>query len=40
MARLEQKTVMSPGFTDGLAGTLRTSAPFVRFLCEATGVAF
>jgi uncharacterized protein (TIGR02453 family) len=40
MARLDEKAVTSPGFADELAATLRTPAPFVRFLCDATGVPF
>jgi uncharacterized protein (TIGR02453 family) len=40
VARLEEKTVTSPRFQDELAATFRTSAPFVRFLCDATGVPF
>jgi uncharacterized protein (TIGR02453 family) len=40
LARLDEKTVTAPGFADELAATLRTSAPFVRFLCDATGVRF
>jgi uncharacterized protein (DUF2461 family) len=39
-ARAEEDTVTSPRFADELAATLRTSSPFVRFLCEATGVRF
>ena len=40
VATLDEEAVTSPGFADELAATLRTSAPFVRFLCEATGVRF
>jgi hypothetical protein len=40
VARREEETVTSPGFGDELAATLRTASPFVRFLCEATGVRF
>jgi uncharacterized protein (TIGR02453 family) len=40
VARLEEKAVTSPGFADELAATFRTSAPFVRFLCEATRAPF
>jgi uncharacterized protein (TIGR02453 family) len=40
LARLDEKAVTAPGFADELAGTLGTSAPFVRFLCDAIGVRF
>ena len=40
VATLEEETVTSPGFADELGATLRTASPFVRFLCEATGVRF
>jgi uncharacterized protein (TIGR02453 family) len=40
VAKLEEETVTSPGFVDELAATLGTASPFVRFLCEATGVRF
>jgi uncharacterized protein (TIGR02453 family) len=40
VARLDEKTVTSPGFADELAATFRTSVPFVRFLCDAADVPF
>ena len=40
LARLDEKAVTSPGFADELAARLQMSAPFVRFLCDATGVRF
>lgn len=40
VTRLEERTVTSSGFADELASRLRTVSPFVRFLCEATGLRF
>jgi len=40
VAKLSQKTVTSTGFAEALADTFRGSAPLMRFLCKATGVAF
>jgi uncharacterized protein (TIGR02453 family) len=40
VARLDERAVTSPGFADELAALLRTPAPFVRFLCEATDLPF
>jgi uncharacterized protein (TIGR02453 family) len=40
IARLNEKTVTSPGFPDELAGLFQASAPLMRFVCEAAGVPF
>jgi uncharacterized protein (TIGR02453 family) len=39
MARLTQARVTAPGFLDDYVGTLRAGLPFMRFLCEAVGLA-
>ena len=38
--RFTQKQVTSAGFMDDYAATLKTGAPFMKFLCEAIGVGF
>lgn len=40
VAKLSEKTVTSTGFPEELARIFQTSAPLMRFLCEATGVPF
>ena len=38
--RLTQARVTAPGFLEDYAALLRAGAPFMRFLCEALGLAF
>ncbi len=38
--RFSQKQVTAPGFIDEFAATCTAGTPFVKFLCEALGVAF
>jgi uncharacterized protein (TIGR02453 family) len=38
--RLSQKAVISDGFIDEFTRLCRSATPFMRFLCEAVGVAF
>lgn len=40
VADLSQKQVLALDFDKQLAKTLKASAPFVKFLCEAVGVSF
>ena len=40
LAKLTQKQVTSPGFTELFAQSCREGAPLVRFLCRAVGVPF
>ncbi|MDX1447874.1 MAG: DUF2461 domain-containing protein [Acidimicrobiia bacterium] len=37
---LSQKTITSDGFIDEFTALCRTATPFMRFLCDATGVPF
>ena len=37
--RLTQARVTAPGFLDDYVGMMRAGAPFMRFLCEALGLA-
>jgi uncharacterized protein (TIGR02453 family) len=39
-AKLSQKLVTSETFIDEYAEMCRTATPFIRFLCEAVGIAF
>ena len=39
-ARLTQARVVAPGFLEDYVGEVRAGAPFMRFLCEALGLAF
>jgi len=39
MSRLTQARVTAPGFLDDYAATMRAGLPFMRFLCEALGLA-
>jgi uncharacterized protein (DUF2461 family) len=38
--RFTQKQVTSAEFMDDYLATVKTAAPFMRFLCEAIGVGF
>jgi uncharacterized protein (TIGR02453 family) len=40
IARLKEQTVTSRGFAEELAGMFQTSAPLMRFVCDAAGVPF
>lgn len=40
IARLSEKSVTARTFPDELAGLFQTSAPLMRFVCEAAGVPF
>ncbi len=40
IAELTEDDVVSDGFVESFAGRCRSGAPFVRWLCEAVGVAF
>jgi len=37
---LDERTATSPGFVEAVAGVCAGTAPFVAFLCDATGVRF
>ncbi len=39
-SEISEATVTAPGFLDEYARICRTGAPFVRYLCDATGIPF